>query len=173
MIIDYKIGDKVVCVTDRLKSFSRGKVYIVEDIIFVNDIFRRRVANKFKLQNIKGYVSCRNFTPLGKDDLRDILVSDILGEKTSIIAVGPTTNRKIDEVEDKEYQLFELLMNRFARDRNIIKYISDYTDFGSMVSSIVKGDRIWGIEDKDFDCIRNMSIEELLTNFIKHRQSKK
>ena len=84
----------------------------------------------------------------------------------------PTKNRKIDEVESKTYQMFELLMNRIARDRNRLEWIKDYNDFDTMISIIAKGDRIWGIEESDFDCIKNMTISDLMTLFIKYRQEK-
>jgi hypothetical protein len=180
-VVKYKEGDKVVCVTDRLKNFSKNNIYIIEKIIY-----NKRYAtfgmphlggtkgfiDKLQLKGIKGQVSHHNFEPTAQDVLRDATISTLLGEEpTTVISTEATTTRKIDEVDSKEYQMFELIMNRIARDRNKLHFKNDYNDFESMISVISKGDRIWGIESKDFDCIKNMTISDLMTLFIKYRQN--
>ena len=177
---EYKEGDKVVCVTDRLKNFSKGNIYIIEKVIYNKRYATfgmphlggsRGFVDKLQLKGIKGRVSHRNFEPTGADVVRDATIANVLGEEPSVvISTEATTNRKIDEVASKEYQMFELLMNRIARDRNRLHYINDYIDFESMISIIAKGDRIWGIKEEDFDCIKNMTISDLMTLFIKYRQ---
>jgi len=169
---DIKEGVAVICKTDRLKHFSKGSVYIIETIYF--NRYSRNHIDKIKLKGIKGSVSHRNFEPVGKDFIRDLSIAEILGEDPShVITTEPTTNRKIDEVDNKEYQLFELLMNRFARDRNGLPWIKSYNNFDSMVKTISMGDKIWGIKEEDFDCIKNMTISDLMNLFIKYRQNPK
>ena len=168
---EYKEGDKVVCITDKLKNFSRDNIYIIEKVIYNKRYGSRGYIDKLQLKGIKGQVSHRNFEPTGADVVRDATIATVLGEEPSVvISTEATTTRKIDEVASKEYQMFELLMNRIARDRNRLKFIDDYIDFESMISIITKGDRIWGIKEEDFDCIKNMTISDLMTLFIKYRQ---
>ena len=172
----YKEGDKVTCVTDKLKNFSKGNIYIVEKV-FYNKRYtsfnigpKEGFVDKLQLQGIKGKVSHRNFEPSGQDAYRDEVISSVLGEESNIATTAPTTTRKIDEVESKPYQMFELVMNRIARDRNRLPWDKTYTDFDTMIAVIAKGDRTWGIETSDFDCIKDMTISELMTLFIKWRQ---
>jgi hypothetical protein len=177
---EYNEGDKVVCITDRLKNFSKDNIYIIDKVIYDTRFASFGVPqlggskgfiDKLQLKGIKGRVSHRNFELSGQDVVRDNVLASVLGEEPSVtITTKATTTRKIDEVDSKEYQVFELLMNRFARDRNRLYFINDYNDFESMIGIIAKGDRIWGIESKDFDCIKNMTISDLVTLFIKYRQ---
>jgi hypothetical protein len=178
--VDYKEGDKVVCSTDRLKNFSKGNIYTIEKITYNKKYAfmnmphlggRDGFVDKLKLKGINGSVSHSNFESIGPDEQRDITISQVFDEETKVTDT-PTKNRKIDEVESKTYQMFELLMNRIARDRNRLAWIKDYNDFDTMISIIAKGDRIWGIEESDFDCIKNMTISDLMTLFIKYRQEK-
>lgn len=178
--VDYKEGDKVVCSTDRLKNFSKGNIYTIEKITYNKKYAfmnmphlggRDGFVDKLKLKGISGNVSHSNFEPIGPDEQRDITISQVFDEETKVTDT-PTKNRKIDEVESKTYQMFELLMNRIARDRNRLEWIKDYNDFDTMISIITKGDRIWGIKESDFDCIKNMTISDLMTLFIKYRQEK-
>ena len=177
----YKEGDKVTCVTDKLKNFSRGNIYIVEKV-FYNKRYAafglshlggaQGFVDKLQLQGIKGKVSHRNFEPVGQDVYRDEVISSVLGEEGNVATTAPTTTRKIDEVESKPYQMFELVMNRIARDRNRLPWDKTYSDFDTMIAVIAKGDRTWGIETSDFDCIKDMTISDLMTLFIKWRQEK-
>jgi len=174
--VQYKEGDKVTCVTDKLKNFSKGNIYIVEKVTYnkryasFNIGPKEGFVDKLQLQGIKGKVSHSNFEPVGQDFYRDEVISSVLGEEGNVATTAPTTTRKIDEVESKPYQMFELLMNRISRDRNRLPWDKTYTDFDTMIAVIAKGDRTWGIETSDFDCIKDMTISELMTLFIKWRQ---
>lgn len=178
-IPDYKEGDKVVCITDRLKKLSKGNIYEIDKIYYdtsyaagifgkMND--GKKLIKKLKLKGINGPISYKNFEPTGKNVDRDSIICDILDEESDIVTTAPTTTRKIDEVENKAYQMFELLMNRIARDRNRLHWDKTYSDFDTMIAVIAKGDRIWGIDATDFDIIKNMTISDLMTLFIKYKQ---
>lgn len=176
---DYKEGDKVVCITDRLKNFSKGHVYIIERVIYNKRYATfgmphlggsKGFVDKLQLKGITGRVSHRNFEMCGQDVQRDAVISQVLGEESNIATTTPTTTRKIDEVENKAYQMFELLMNRIARDRNRLHWDKTYSDFDTMIAVIAKGDRVWGIDVADFDVIKNMTISDLMTLFITYRQ---
>jgi hypothetical protein len=66
--------------------------------------------------------------------------------------------------------MFEFIINRISRDRNRLQWEKKYTDFDSMTSTISKGDKIYGLTKQDFDCIKDMTITELMDKFIKTRQ---
>ena len=161
-------GDIVICTSDRLKNFTKGLRYKVEKI---QEHPNRGGSDKLQLEGIKGYISSSNFNLISKDEVRDAKLSSILDNKPNIIpTTTPTTGRKIDIVDDKNYQLFELIMNRISRDRNRLKYDKSYTNFSTMIDKISEGDKIWGIKSSDFNELKVMTLEQVFDLFIETRK---
>lgn len=161
-------GCLVICNVDRLKKFTKGLYYKVEQIQ-EREYFCG--AFKLKIQGIDGFVAASNFKlPSEQEVNRNKNLESLLGEENSIATTQQTTQRKIDIVDDKNYQLFELIFNRLSRDKNRLKYDKEYSDFNTLVKSISDGDRIFGVEPEDFNQIRNITIEEIFNLFINKRK---
>lgn len=162
-------GDIVTCNTDRLKNFTKGLHYKVERI---KETPFRYGANQLQLFGIKGFIDSSKFILLSKSDARDIKISNILDTTSEPVTVKPTTESKINMVDDKNYQLFELIMNRMSRDRNRLKYDNEYTDFDTMIDKISEGDRIWGVKSEDFNELKSMTVEQIFNLFIETKKKK-
>lgn len=168
---DIKPGIYMKCKTDKLKNFSNGVVYVVDKVL-TRTSWGTTWVDKVKMVGIKGPISPRNFEVITKDIIRDNNLSVILGSEPQLkVSTTPTKIRKIDEVSDKEYQIFEIIINRISRDRNRLSHQKDYSDFDTMTSLITKGDRKFGLKKEDFDCVKDMTISDLMDKFIKTRQT--
>lgn len=154
----------VTCVTHKLKNFSKGVSYKVEKI---QQDYHWLGAHKLKIEGISGYVNSENFKLVSVADIRNIAISAIVGDASPVVNKVPT-GRKIDDVENKEDQLFELIMNRISRDRNRFKG-SGYSSFDTMIDIICKGDKTLGVSKEDFNCLKDAKLSNIMDMFIKER----
>lgn len=160
-------GVLVICVTDRLKYFTKGKVYRVESILENPEYMG---AYKLKMKGINGFFLCANFNLMPIEFIRESKIDELIDiESSARLVTTPTTERKIDIIENKKYQLFELIINRICRDKNYLASCK-YTDFYTLVDTICKGDKSFGVKPEDFHLIEEINIRDILDDFIKTRQ---
>src|ERR1035437_8886383 len=80
-------GSFVICDTDRLKYFTKGKIYKVASAEGRQLYYG---AYRLQLDGVKGWVSSANFKLAPKDVMRDINITSITGETSNIVTTEAT-----------------------------------------------------------------------------------
>jgi hypothetical protein len=103
----------------------------------------------------------------GKEVERNSALCDLLDIEPEITK-SKIQGRKIDNVENKTHVLFELILQRMRRewvsDRNS-KFKKSGMD--GLIERVISSDRIYSIEEKDFDEIRKMTLEDVISMYMK------
>jgi len=165
-------GDYIICVSENLKNFVKGGVYKVESAKSVKP--HGWGNDTLKLVGFPGTVNSDKFEVIEDPILlRKMKLCVIMGKPVE--TAKKIESKKIDSVDDKKYKLIELVLNRIARDRNSFfpKQTNpnySYRTFTEMVKMIVKGDKIYQLEESDFDLIKTITVDDFFTYFINYRQ---
>jgi len=161
-------GDYVRCTSTKLKHCDFNSTYKVAE---------SKNTWSIRLEGSKHFVSSLNFVAGSIKDVRAKKLKVLSGEtKTEKISTVRKINRN-KNLDEKKFKLFEMLLNRWLTDRRYIdspQHLSDpYYTYEEFLKKIVKSDRIFGVEIKDFDVIKNMKVSEAFDLYIKTKQSVK
>ena len=141
-------GKLVYCKVDTLKTCVKNKIYEIES----------SCNYTLKLKGIKRVLGHWNFELLENNPAlyRDFKIGLIL-DTNQIMETIP--ERKIDVTKNKEKALAQLFISRLTV--NIQN--NDSTMFDDVVSLVIKTHKkVWGIEQKDFEFLRQLSLQDVL-----------
>ena len=154
-----KVGDILVCQTDRFTKLTKDGRYKISELSEKKDI-PKRLGVYHKLQYIKfeGYerkfqFNSWTFRKLSLSETRQVGLSSILENKTESFSVN-TSSRKIDMLGDKNLKLIE----------NIARSIVDYNRHGISVidwACKMTGKNL-GITPEDYNELIKMPFHEIL-----------
>ena len=159
---NFEEGSIVICNTDLLKNFKKDSIYQIQKTKKIHG-----AIDKIKLVGIPGYYSYWNFKTGGKDLQRDTTLSELLDLEIEIVT-SKLEGRKIDHVEDKNFVLFNLILERLKKS-----WVSDKSKryqskgFDGLIGNIVQQDKLFSVEEKDFDEIRKMTLEDVISMYMR------
>lgn len=149
---DLSIGDILVCITNRYKTFTKGVKYRIEELHKGKNPYGNKV--KFEGIKLKIKVDPWNFRKLSVSETRDLFLSNIIDDKE--IEVVTEKVRGIELVDNKDDTLLKSLF-KSALDTN--------RHHLSVAEWSLRGDKL-GIKLEDYDSLMNLTLKEILENKI-------
>jgi hypothetical protein len=139
-------GELVYCTTNRLKSCVKNKVYRIEDF--------NPHTNYLKLEGIKTWIICYRFDFLDNNPalLRDFNIGKVLDTEEIMTKVP---ERKIDITPNKKKVITAFFVKRLG-----LEVIGNFDDI--VLGIIRTNKKVWGFEQKDFDFLRQLSLQDIL-----------
>ena len=142
---DISDGDILVCLSDRYRTLTKGSMYKVEKVIKeeIGGTYPRvEYYIKFEIINRKIKFWSWNFRKLTTQEIRDLSISSILGEKNKI--VNDPNIKKIDLVPNKDKLLIQLLQKLYLMTKDIsyhhlIGVVRKLPKTGNLVPMILMG----------------------------------
>jgi hypothetical protein len=162
-----KLGDVVVCVSDKLKYFTKGECYQVEKIM--DDFF-----GKVRMKGVKPTVSIYNFNLASQTQKQRFLRNEKLMVLMDKKEKKPKI-RKLDKEPNKKIpRLITLLLNRIVTDSTKLEnpeswkqFYNYYSDIDTYIQKVAKSDKVYESTIKDFEELKNMTLFEALDILIK------
>lgn len=155
---DLKKGDILISNYDVGKSFIKNQMYLVEDTKSISTPTKYGRISTSKFIKFQGFprwykFSSWRFRQLPQDKAREISLDEILLDKKSP-TVTKRQKRSIDTIENKNKLLIKVLAESICgKYRNNLS-VMDWT--------IQKVGNKFGIEEKDFDHLMKMSLEDVI-----------
>jgi len=164
-----KPGDLLRCTSTKLKYYDFDSVYKVAEYSTEG-----KNAFKVRMESSKSFVSCTNFAPAD--------IKEVRAEKIRVLNGGKPkpknlTGRKIDRnknLDEKKFKLFEILLARWFTDKKSLEngWKTEYRNYDEYLEKIITSDKIFGLELKDFDDIKDMTVSEAFDLYLRKRTLK-
>lgn len=157
---DISDGDILVCLSDRYKILTKGSMYKVEKVI------KKEIGGtypgveyyiKFEILNRKIRFWSWNFRKLTTQEIRDLSINDILGEKNKIVT-DPSI-KKIDLVPNKDKLLIQLLAKTILDDKR-----HQLSPIDWCCQKVAKN---WDLIPDDFNDIMGLTVKEIFEKIEK------
>lgn len=151
-----KVGDLMVCKSDRFKNLISGNIYRIEDIRVKHksNSWRKWSEYYLKFEGYSRYILFNNwkFKILPTDETREIALSSVLENKEFNFKVN-SLSRKIDLSENKEKDLLIFLSRSICDPKRRLDAID-------WACEKMKGSL--GIKKEDYDPLLNLTLKEIL-----------
>lgn len=160
------VDQLIICKSDKLKLFEKGKNYVGEK--WGNAPTTR---NRIKFKGIPGYhnYSYFDFLENRPAELRQFQMDTVMDLNSSV--VEKPEGRKIDRMRLKNKVLIQALIHKlsdYIGDTTDIDYLDESLTYDSLVGKTLCGTyRKFDIKEEDYTDIGNMTLKEILNNFIK------
>ena len=157
---DISDGDILVCLSDRYKILTKGSMYKVEKVIKkeIGGTYPRvEYYIKFEILNRKIRFWSWNFRKLTTQEIRDLSINDILGEKNKIVT-DPSI-KKIDLVPNKDKLLIQLLAKTILDDKR-----HQLSPIDWCCQKVAKN---WDLIPDDFNDIMGLTVKEIFEKIEK------
>jgi hypothetical protein len=154
---DLKVGDILICKTDKYKTLLNGGYYKIEKLETIQRTAYYK-EKKVKLSGVNRVLKfCSwSFRKMTTQELRDANLDQLLHNKPVPVIDKPIT-RKFDHVDNKNKALLEIL-SKSILDPN--RHKLDVIDW-----ACVKSDSKLGVKKEDFSEILNLTLKEILECF--------
>lgn len=152
---DLKVGDILICTTDRYKTLLKDGYYKIESLSSVQKTTYYK-ENRIKLSGVKRILKfCSwSFRKMSTQELRDANLDELLYNKTVPVIKTPIA-RKFDYIDNKNKILFEVI-SKSILDPN--RHKLSIIDWGCLKI----GDKL-GIKSSDFSEILELSLKDILS----------
>ena len=161
---DLKIGDILVCITDRYKNLIKGRMYKISDAKSINKdrisysgTILKHSDNSIKFEGSNRFLKFNSwsFRSLDREEARGISLNSILSEEVSFAV--DSSIRKIDLVDNKDVELIKVL------SKAIVDQSRHHLDVIGWACEKSAG--YLGIERSDYDKFLNMPLKQILEIF--------
>lgn len=157
---DISDGDVLVCLSDRYRTLTKGSMYKVEKVVKkeIGGTYPRvEYYIKFEIINRKIKFWSWNFRKLTTQEIRDLSISNILGEKNKIVT-DPNI-KKIDLVPNKDKFLIQLLAKTILDDKR-----HQLSPLEWCCQKVAKN---WELSPDDFNGIMGLTVKEIFEKIEK------
>lgn len=157
---DISDGDILVCLSDRYRTLAKGSMYKVEKVIKkeIGGIYPRVEYHiKFEIINRKIKFRSLDFRKLTTQEIRDLSISNILGEKNKIVT-DPNI-KKIDLVPNKDKFLIQLLAKTILDDKR-----HHLSPLEWCCQKVAKN---WELSPDDFNGVMGLTMKEIFERIEK------
>lgn len=161
-------GEFIICKSNKLKLFEKDKIYIGEKYGE-----SRSSKGNIKLKGIPGYHNPRYFDYLENNPAlyRQFQMDNVMDLDSALIKKPDT--RKIDRMPNKNKMLIQAmshsLFNILGDSTNSSDVIDNFS-FDKVIDTTIRSVyRRYDINKEDYDKLSNMTLKDILDNFIKEK----
>ena len=154
---DLKVGDILICTTDRYKTLLKDGYYKIESLSSVQRTTYYK-ENRIKLSGVKRILKfCSwSFRKMTTQELRDANLDELLHNKPVPVFNKPIT-RKLDHIDNKNKALLEVLSKSILDPNRHKLSIVDW-------ACVKSGDKL-GVKKEDFSEILELPLKDILQYF--------
>lgn len=163
-------GEYIICKSNKLKFFEKDKIYIGEKYAPNESRISR---GRIKFKGIPGYHNPRHFDYLENNPAlyRQFQMDNVMDLDSALIKKPDT--RKIDRMPNKNKMLIQAMSHNLFNilgDSTNSSDVEDNFSFDRVIDITIRSVyRRYDITKEDYDILANMTLKEILDNFIKEK----